>query len=358
MRPVAALFLVVGLSLAAAAPGQPRAAATVKVAFPQGEQIVLFDRPGSTLEDAANALLAGPTAAERTRDVRTAIPAGTPLRSITQSGATATIDLGERFAQGTNADSLNARLTQVVLTLAAFRGVKYVRVLVKGGVPLGLFPGFPASRPLTAKDVERPTVAPPVPPAPGPVETEKTKASTVALQQRLADLGFLDPAAVDGQLGDRTKSAVMAFQKWEGLARDGDPGPATLKALETATRPRPLRSGGSGVRVEVLLDRQVALLIRDGAVVRVLPVASGAPGFDTPPGSYTVFRKEERSWSVPYKVWLPWASYFVGGIAFHESPDVPAQPASHGCVRTTSFDAEWLYRQIPDGTPVTVIARS
>ncbi len=71
-----------------------------------------------------------------------------------------------------------------------------------------------------------------------------------------------------------------------------------------------------------------------------------------------MFRKEDRSWSVPYKVWLPWASYFVGGIAFHESPDVPGYPASHGCVRTPQFDAQWLYRQTPIGTRVTVLARS
>jgi hypothetical protein len=255
----------------------------VKVAFPEGEQVVLFDRPGSTIEDAARQLLAGPTAAERARDVRTAVPAGTPLRSISQSGQTATIDLGEKFAQGTNADSLNARLTQVVLTLTALRGVKYVKVLVKGGVPLGLFPGFPASRPLTAKDVETPTVAPPGTPVPGP--TQPSSASTRALQQRLADLGYLDPAAVDGELGDQTRAAVMAFQKWEGLARDGDPGPATTKALASATRPKPLRPGGTGTRVEVLLDRQVALVIRNNAVVRTLSVSSGAPGFDTPPGS-------------------------------------------------------------------------
>ena len=157
---------------------------------------------------------------------------------------------------------------------------------------------------------------------------------------------------------EQTKAAVLAFQKWQGLGRDGVAGPATLRALGTAVRPTP-RTSGAGTRVEVLLDRQLALLIRDGLVVRTLPVSSGTTGFETPPGSYTVFRKEDhRSWSVPYKVWLPWASYFVGGIAFHESPDVPAQPASHGCVRTTSFDAQWLYRQIPNGTRVTVLARS
>ena len=69
-------------------------------------------------------------------------------------------------------------------------------------------------------------------------------------------------------------------------------------------------------------------------------------------------RKEQRSWSVPYKVWLPWASYFVGGVAFHEYPDVPPTAASHGCVRVPRWDAQWLYQQTPIGTPVTVLGRS
>ena len=61
---------------------------------------------------------------------------------------------------------------------------------------------------------------------------------------------------------------------------------------------------------------------------------------------------------MPYKVWLPWASYFVGGVAFHEYADVPAVAASHGCVRVPAYDAKWLYDQIPVGTPVTVLGSS
>jgi L,D-transpeptidase catalytic domain/Sporulation and spore germination/Putative peptidoglycan binding domain len=347
--------VLAGLVLLFPAAAQPRQqAATVKVAFLQGEQLVLFSRTGSSADGVAAALLKGPTAAERSRDVRTAIPDGTPLRSVTQQGNLVTVDLGEKFSLGTNADSLNARLTQVVLSFTALPGVKYVRILVKGGVPLGLFPGFPTSRPLAAKDLQA-TLPPPLPPAPG--STGPTTEETRALQQRLADLGFLDASGVDGKAGDQTKAAVLAFQKWARLGRDGTAGPATLEALASAERPTPLTTG-SGTRVEVLLDRQLTLLIRDGRVERVLGASTGAPGFETPPGSYTVFRKEDRSWSVPYKVWLPWASYFVGGIAFHESPDVPGYPASHGCVRTPQFDAQWLYRQIPIGTRVTVLARS
>jgi lipoprotein-anchoring transpeptidase ErfK/SrfK len=150
---------------------------------------------------------------------------------------------------------------------------------------------------------------------------------------------------------------VIAFQKWEGLVRDGVPGPVTQKALARAERPKPL-TRGRGARVEILLDRQLVLLVRRGRVVRVAHASTGKEGFVTPPGRYDVVRKRRRSFSIPYKVWLPYASYFVGGIAIHQSRSVPVWPASHGCVRVTRYDAKWLYRRTPLGTPVRVLARS
>ena len=196
------------------------------------------------------------------------------------------------------------------------------------------------------------------PPAKPPAKPERDpKADVRTLQQRLAGLGFMPASGVDGVAGEQTRFAVLGFQKWARLGRDGDAGPATRKALAGASRPTP-RTSGTGRRVEVLLDRQLALYIEGGRVVRTLHVATGARGFETPAGRFTVFRKEQRSWSVPYKVWLPWASYFVGGVAFHESPDVPAGPASHGCVRVPRYDARWLYDRLPNGTPVTVLATS
>jgi hypothetical protein len=178
-----------------------------------------------------------------------------------------------------------------------------------------------------------------------------------AVQRKLVQLGFLERKSVDGIFGDQSRGAVIAFQKWEGLVRDGVPGPVTQKALARAERPKPL-TRGRGARVEILLDRQLVLLVRRGRVVRVAHASTGKEGFVTPPGRYDVVRKRRRSFSIPYKVWLPYASYFVGGIAIHQSRSVPVWPASHGCVRVTRYDAKWLYRRTPLGTPVRVLARS
>ena len=102
---------VVVAALAGAPGGAASPSATVKVAFLQGEQVVYVNRTGSTIRQAVTALLAGPTAAERRREVATTVPAGTPLRAVSFAGGVATVDLGEKFASGTSSASLSARIT-------------------------------------------------------------------------------------------------------------------------------------------------------------------------------------------------------------------------------------------------------
>lgn len=176
-----------------------------------------------------------------------------------------------------------------------------------------------------------------------------------ALTQRLAGLGYLPADGGRSTFDDATYHAVVALQKWEGLGRDGIVGPQTAAALRSAERPRPLGHGRQGRRIEVLFDRQVALLIRDGRVKRTIAVSTGAPGYRTPAGRFKVFRKEIRSWSVPFQVWLPYASYFHGGVAFHGYDPVPTYPASHGCVRVPRPFMRGVYRFAKMNTPVLVI---
>ena len=217
-----------------------------------------------------------------------------------------------------------------------------------------MFPHFDLTQPVTRAEIIRPKVVLPKYPAPrlGPPSPAIRK-----LQQRLADLSYLPANRVDGRAGNETTFAVIAFQKWAGLPRDGVVGPATTKALATAERPLPI-TPGTGNRIEVLLDRQLALLIEGNRVLLTVAVSTGKGSNATPPGSFRIFRKEIKSWSYPFQVWLPWASYFVGGIAFHEYPDVPTQAASHGCVRVPRYDSQLLYRFGALRTPVKVITKS
>jgi lipoprotein-anchoring transpeptidase ErfK/SrfK len=328
---------------------------SVKVSLLKGEQPVVVSRRGSGVEAAAEKLFAGPTATETKQGIRSQLPAGVRVKSLTVEDGVAAIDLGAKFVSGTNAESLPARFAQLVLTLTEVPGVDAVKVRVDGDVRQELYPGVDVRRAVTAAMLAKPKGKPTAAKA---KKSSAPKASMLELEKRLVALGFLDKAQADGRENAATFNAVMAFQKWAGIGRDGKIGPITRKALDAARRPTPRTQGAKGRRVEVLLDRQVLLLILDNTVIRVLHISSGRPGYGTPTGRFAVRRKYTRDWSVPYAVWLPWASYFVGGVAFHEAPSVPPTAASHGCVRVPHGDAEWLYRRIPVGTRVTVLAKS
>ncbi len=176
--------------------------------------------------------------------------------------------------------------------------------------------------------------------------------AVAALQDRLATLGYLPRGYATDAYDYRTLQAVVAFQGWEGLARDGVAGPITLARLRTASRPRAWSTATR--HMELHKQQQVLLLVDGGAVERAIHVSTAAPGHVTPAGTFTIFRKEMMSWSVPFQVWMPYASYFSGGYALHEYPDVPAYPASHGCVRVPAGDSLVVWEFATLGTPITI----
>jgi hypothetical protein len=324
------------LTLVLAAPaGAGTASLQGEVWFLRDAQPVAVQRAAPGIPGLVRSLLAGPTKREHALGIRTAIPSGTAIRELRVSRRVVTVDLAARFVAGRDERSLRARVGQLVRTVRAVPGVLGVRVRIEGGVPVGLFPGYDL----------RGTVREPVP--------EERAAGLLELQQLLADLGFMAPTGVTGAPNDEMSVAVLAFQKWSGLQRTGTLDAGVTSALLRATRPEPvLRRAGR--RVEILLGRQVALAIVDDRVERVFHISSGAGG-RTPSGAFRVYRKERMSWSVPFSTWMPWASYFVGGIALHAYPSVPSYPASHGCVRMMASDAPLMYAFATYGTPVDVI---
>jgi hypothetical protein len=351
---IAALAFLVGVALQPQAPAAT-SASTVGVAFLQGEQLVTVRRPGRTAEGAARALLAGPTRKEKAAGFRTYVPARTQLRDLTIDGGLATVDLSARFASGQTDERMLASVTQLVRTLSSFSQVDRVAVLVEGKPVMRTVDGVSLSRPVTMHYLQTPNVPVPKPPA---ERLRPPDPEVRDVQGRLIELGYLLKGNDDGRLGPATSEGILAFQKYERLDRTGALNGPTREALVAAMRPTPVARGAAGKRAEVLLDKQVALLIKDNEVVRAIAVSTGKPATPTPPGSYRVYAKIPRWWSTPFREWLPWALPFVGGIAFHELGDVPVYPASHGCVRQPFSVARWTYAFADVGMPVRVLAHS
>jgi len=162
-----------------------------------------------------------------------------------------------------------------------------------------------------------------------------------ALQSALARLTYLPPGAIDGTFGMQTWHAVVAFQGWSGLERDGVAGSLMRRALARARRPVPWSTAAG---FEIHIAQQVLLLIRGGRVRRAIHVSTGRPGWPTPVGRFTILERDLMSWSAPFQVWMPLAQYFDDGYALHEFAEVPAYPASHGCIRVPSEEAQAVWR--------------
>lgn len=183
-----------------------------------------------------------------------------------------------------------------------------------------------------------------------------------ALQQKLIELGYR-PGDPDGRYGAQTASAVLAFEKREGLQRDGQAGPGVMAALESPQGAGP-RDAANGPRIEVDLDRQIAFVVDAAGAVTTINISSGSgrtydkPGGGTaaaytPSGEFAVERSIDGIRKAPLgSLYRP--LYFQEGWAIHGASSVPAYPASHGCVRTSNVDQDYLFGVISVGDPVVI----
>ena len=183
----------------------------------------------------------------------------------------------------------------------------------------------------------------------------------VVAAQRALTAGGYYVGALDGRRGPALRSALMAFQKVNGLRVDGAVGAATVRALAAPRQPV-LRGSSPSNRVEIDLSRQVLYVVKGGKISRIMPVSSGNGATYlqkdgskaralTPVGNYRIQRRivGERKADLG-TLYDP--QYFYGGWAIHGSNSVPAGPASHGCVRVTRTDAKTLLSSLSNGMAV------
>lgn len=175
----------------------------------------------------------------------------------------------------------------------------------------------------------------------------------------------------------RTKELVREYQEIKGLKADGIAGSATLKAINDEIKERSFRLG---LRVPVLNRKGDIILInkssntlyfmRDGAILKSYPVATGKTTELTPSGQFKIVVKfKDPAWggagiSDPIPGGDPtnplgtrWIGISYGGggkygVHGNSNPRSIGTYASLGCVRMFNSDVEELFENVKINTPI------
>jgi len=200
-------------------------------------------------------------------------------------------------------------------------------------------------------------------------------------------------AEITGVFDTETQYAVFAFHKIVGPAHadphtalqewldDPPPGDWTADdwAMLEAFQPQPPKARfAQPERVEVDLGHQVLYLIHEDEVLAIIPVstgrgtgeracqwAEGCPYHYVTPRTENMFRGSVfytahewgRGWSpLPlgwsiYKAIFYYGQYGEWNYAIHGSREVPNFPTSHGCIRITVWDMDYLRPSTDIGAP-------
>lgn len=229
-------------------------------------------------------------------------------------------------------------------------------------------PAAPAAPALVA-------LAPPCADLPATARRGGSGKDVAELKRCLEALGFRPGNA------NATRHAVIAFQKEQGLKRDGVLGSKTLAALRQAQPPAMPKACGDVVACADL-KRQI-IFIKDKGRLNVIDTATGngeryqrvwrvngtvrpIPGAyavaSTPRGKGTVCRKVKGHHKAALgSLFNPVFIDYEGdgrsctGFAFHGSLSVPVKPASHGCLRVIRENDQWVFKALPRGAKVAVI---
>ncbi|MBT1165417.1 L,D-transpeptidase [Bifidobacterium simiarum] len=123
-----------------------------------------------------------------------------------------------------------------------------------------------------------------------------------------------------------------------------------------------------GLGVVVNISHQKVFIQSHGRTIYTMTASTGMNN-STPRGRYTIRYRGTHFYNPSERMG---GDYWVGFIGttylFHSVPTgvsmgsyIPSEgaklgrPASHGCVRLSVSDAQWFYRSVPDGTPVTIL---
>ena len=220
-------------------------------------------------------------------------------------------------------------------------------------------PGTPAP-PTAAPTTPAPSEEPP-PPEPGPPPCP-TGDFQLEIEQALAAIGNYGPITVDGAQSAEDCATIIAFQRRMGIEPpNGTPGPTTKDvAQRIAATDTSLCPWSDAPQACVDLTNQTFFIASQGTVILGPTVTrTGMPGWNTPTGTFHIFQKSLREWSVPFEVWMPYWQHFTPAIGLHETTTYIHNmwAGSHGCVNLLPEDAAKAYELLTWGSTVQVYGR-
>jgi len=137
------------------------------------------------------------------------------------------------------------------------------------------------------------------------------------------------------------------------------PPPPQIEKQPTPDQPR-ISGGADGGRwIEIdISDQRLTAWEGDSSVFQTT-VSTGKPGHRTLPGSFSIYRKYEKTrmrgedYDTPD---VPWTMYYSGGFAIHGAywHNDFGTPVSHGCVNLPVADAQSLFNWADIGNKVVV----
>ena len=206
---------------------------------------------------------------------------------------------------------------------------------------------------------------PPAPQGPPPCPPG---AFQLEVETALAAIGNYGPVTVDGVQSAQDCATIAAFQRrmgigiWQGrqigAERDGNPGPVTRDAAQRIAATDTSQCGYSDVpQACVDLTHQTFYIVSEGQVILGPTVTrTGKPGYSTWPGKHHIMDRQERGWSIPYQVVLPYWEHFKMGQGLHETTTYihDMWRGSHGCVNLLHEDAARAYDLLRGGSTVYV----
>ena len=184
----------------------------------------------------------------------------------------------------------------------------------------------------------------------------------------------LPTGPVDGIWGRQTARGLCAFRSIAGLPGGRNPLTAadidslrnynaTYSSIESI--PAPARDGAT---TYLVADKtcQAMAYVEDGRYMKVMAISTGMSGFDFLQDGYShALGGTNKGWSCsseyPESCTTQTSGRFAsvsnqgnmynkrhvtGGIYVHGSTSVPTYPASHGCIRVTVADSDWMYDHV------------